>query len=149
MNESTKRTRRPKHTLEQVSEYFAEHGCTLLSKVYTGTKQNLKYRCNTCSQISYVQFNNFTRGTRCRRCFLRRRQSGKTLQKVVLRNSLLSMTDMANILGVKYDDFRRHVKEKGTLPEPTEQYTEGKKKYYSQADIAKIRNMIYLDEDKE
>ena len=56
---------------------------------------------------------------------------------------------MAKILGVDYDDFRRHVKEKGTLPEPTERYTDGKKKYYTQSDVVKIRNMIYLDEDEK
>jgi len=137
------RKRRAKHTLGQVAKYFEDHGCTLLTKEYAGTRQDLKYRCGKCEHVSYINFNNFQRGIRCRHCYLKRISADENRKKIMLRQRLLTLTDMANILGVTHGDLYTHVKVKQTLPAPTATCG-GKRKYYTESDIGKIRNMIDL-----
>lgn len=52
-----------KRTTEEVSKYFAEKGCELLSE-YTGVMNKMKYRCK-CGRVSEISWNNFTKGKRC------------------------------------------------------------------------------------
>ncbi len=53
-----------KKTLDEVAQYFAEHGCELLENEYINAHTKMKYRCS-CGNISYINYNNFRTGKRC------------------------------------------------------------------------------------
>ena len=55
-----------KHIQRDVEEYFKLNNCELLSK-YKNNKTRLKYRCS-CGNISFINFNRFQKGSRCREC---------------------------------------------------------------------------------
>ena len=52
---------------EDVKQYFEDHGCELLEKEYKNCMTKMKYRCS-CKRISYIIFNNFKKGQRCKEC---------------------------------------------------------------------------------
>jgi hypothetical protein len=147
-----KRKRRPKLTLEQVSQFFAEHDCTLISKSYLSNKQILRYRCNKCGKMNVGCYNNLSRIGRqskqryfCKHCWLKKIGDGKTLKRIELRQKLFSIIDAAAYLGVEYSDFYNHVRYKKTLPTPTRIATaSGRQRFYSEDDLKEIRNMIIL-----
>jgi hypothetical protein len=62
-------------TYDEVYRYFEECGCELLEGEYINVKTKMKYRCE-CGDISYINFNNFKNGERCRKCSIEKR-SGK------------------------------------------------------------------------
>lgn len=143
----TKRKRRPKLTLEDVREYFEHRGCTLLTKRYIGSKQRLCYRCNKCGRLGYVCMNNFTRSTGCRNCYFEKSRSSQKTKKILLRQQLLTISDVAKLLGVEYDDLWHHVRIKETLPAPSVKC--GVRRYYTERDVEKIRKLIVLVGDKD
>lgn len=53
-----------KKTLDEVKQYFAEHGCEILENEYVNAHTKMKYRC-CCGQISFINYNNFRTGKRC------------------------------------------------------------------------------------
>lgn len=57
----------PRYTYEEVKRYFKENGCVLLSETYVNNRQLLKYQCS-CGNISFIRFDSFKRGTRCKQC---------------------------------------------------------------------------------
>jgi hypothetical protein len=61
-NESEERI----YTEQEVKDFFKKHNCQLLSKFET-TNIPLKYKC-ICGNISFIRFNSFKNGTRCRNC---------------------------------------------------------------------------------
>lgn len=67
-----KRVRRPKHTHQQIFEYFADRGYTLVTDVYLSSKQKLTVVCPKGHVIETV-YNNFSRGIRCHQCDVVRR----------------------------------------------------------------------------
>ncbi len=62
---------------KDVYNYFEEQGCKLLETEYINCMTKMKYICS-CSykKVSYIIFNNFRRGQRCKECGLKKR-SGK------------------------------------------------------------------------
>ncbi len=56
-----------KYTYKEVYKYFEECGCELLEKEYKGVHIKMRYRCN-CKNISKINFSNFKKGQRCRKC---------------------------------------------------------------------------------
>ncbi len=53
-----------KKTLDEVKQYFAEHGCELLENEYINAHVKMKYRC-CCGRVSFINYNNFRTGKRC------------------------------------------------------------------------------------
>lgn len=141
----TTRTRRPKHDVDYIREQFAKNGDILLTKTYTSTKQRLRYKCHGCKQERTTCWNNYSRGTRCKSCFIQR-QAGKVnlrrLTRLELRDKLYNMTEVCRILGVRYDDFRNLVCD-CLLPKGSIKL--GAKNYYTMKDIDSIREMIEIE----
>lgn len=134
-----KKTRRPKLTREYIVSEFKRLGYTLVTKTYKGTKQPLEVRCKKGHRW-VVTWNNFSRGTRCRRCFVESHTgNNKTLRKIVLRDPFYNISEAARILGVKHTELRRYI-EMRLLPGP--QWRVGAKMYYKMADIRKIDRLI-------
>ena len=133
------RIRRPKHTREFIAAEFKKLGYKLITKTYKSSKQILEVRCKKGHKWA-VCWNNFSRGRRCRQCFIEQQVKGnKTLKKIVLRDKFYSISDAARILGVKDADLRYYTG-LGLLPGPTNEH--GIKKYYKMPDIKKIERMI-------
>ena len=134
------RTRRPKLKIEFIREEFKKLGYTLISKTYIGAKQNLAVRCRNGHKWA-VCWNNFSRGTRCKHCFMESAVGdNKTLKKIVLRDKFFSISEVARVLGVKHEDLRRHI-DLGLLPGPTREFGTAKR-YYKLQDIKKIEKLI-------
>lgn len=51
-------------TINEIKQYFSEHGCKLLEDTYVNAHVKMKYRC-TCGNESWINFNNFRSGKRC------------------------------------------------------------------------------------
>lgn len=138
------RTRRPKHTVEHVAAFFKSQGCLLLSKIYLGNKQQLKYRCK-CGAIRFTCFNNFVRGYRCMKCYLKRIGGGQKRYKIIkLRDSLFTINDLATIMGVTYDAVWKAIRSTKIIPAPTHSCG-SVRKYYSAKDIDKILEMVEVE----
>ena len=60
-----------KHTFEYVEQYFADNKCELLEKEYINSQTKMEYRCE-CGNVSEISFNSFQRGSRCKRCVIRK-----------------------------------------------------------------------------
>lgn len=147
------RIRKPKHTIEQIRKVFEKEGCKLLEKEYKSNKQPLKYKCK-CGKIRVVIYNNFSRGTRCRLCYLKNNSEKwaesrkKTDLVLVLREQHFSISEVADILGVPYEEFYRPVS-LGLLPPPTRKIPGKVKPLYSSDDIEKIRDLIHIEVRKK
>ena len=135
-----KRIRLPKLTHKEIELEFDKFGYTLLSEKYEGIKQQLSVRCENGHDWN-VCWNNFSRGTRCRKCLLDSFDRNN-LKKIVLRNQHFNISEVARILQVRDSDFRRHVIA-GFLPAPTHEINNSTKKYYKQSDIDEINEMIF------
>lgn len=137
----TPRVRRPKHTHEYIKKEFAKFGYTLQTKTYVGSKQPLRVVCKN-GHISTVCWNNFSRGNRCKKCFMEscaRKNQGR-LKPLVLKQKHYTVSEAARILGVRYEDLRNHIIQ-GLLPGP--KHVIGKvKKHYRMEDIKEIENLI-------
>lgn len=139
------RTRRPKHTVEHIAAFFKSQGCELLSKIYLGSKQQLKYRCK-CGAVRFTCFNNFVRGFRCMKCYLQRfEKSQKRKYKIIkLRDSLFTINDLAVIMGVTYESLWKAIRTTKIIPGPTHSCG-SVRKYYSAKDIDKILEMVEVE----
>jgi hypothetical protein len=62
---------RSRHSYEFVKRFFEDRGCLLLSTVYEGNKDKLKYKCE-CGNIAFIAFAKFQAGQRCENCKSRR-----------------------------------------------------------------------------
>lgn len=66
--DSNKRCRKcggnEKYTFEYVKNYFIEQKCKLLSTIYTGANDELRYIC-VCKRESITSFSQFINGARC------------------------------------------------------------------------------------
>lgn len=109
-----------------------------MTKTYLSSKQRLKVRCKN-GHISVTCWNNFSRGTRCKRCFLET-LGNEGLKKIVLRDKYYNISEAARVLKVRDSDLRYHI-QLGTLPGPKHQLG-ATKKYYLLEDIKKIEEMI-------
>lgn len=56
-----------RHSYEYVNNYFTKNNCKLLEKTYVNAQQKLKYICS-CGNQSYITFNAFNNGSRCKVC---------------------------------------------------------------------------------
>ena len=93
-----------KRGIEEVARYFKEQGCELLENQYHGNKAKMKYKCK-CGRISYVNFNNFTHGTRCRNCAI----DNLTGPNNSRYNPNLTPEDRERTADPKYREWRRMV----------------------------------------
>lgn len=140
MPKPKKRTRRPKHTIEYIRAELKKFGYKLLSKSYVGTKQPLKVECKN-GHKTVICWNNFSRGYRCKQCFIDKQTTGsKALKKIILRDKYYCISEAARVLGVRGDDLRRHI-DLGLLPGPNRSFGTAKK-YYKLEDIKKLEKMI-------
>ena len=57
-----------KFSYKFVQNYFLKENCTLLEDEYIDALTKMKYRCS-CGNISYITFNNFKNGQRCKKCY--------------------------------------------------------------------------------
>lgn len=129
------------HNRDYIESEFKKLGYELVTKTYTGNKQILEVNCPKGHNWA-VAWNNFSRGTRCRKCFLESQVgNSKTLKKIVLRNDFYNISEAARILGVKGHDLRSYIG-KGLLPGPKRFMKGSPKKYYKMEDIKKIEKMI-------
>ena len=64
-----------KPTIEYARQCFLDEGCELLETKYIDSHTKMRYRCS-CGSISYIGFNSFQRGQRCKKCAIKR-NSGK------------------------------------------------------------------------
>lgn len=136
------RIRRPKHTVEQVAKVFKSAGCKLLTKVYLSSKQQLKYQCK-CGMIQFTCYNNFVRGHRCMRCYLKQFEGSEQKNRLRLRAALFTINDVAKILGVEYSALWQAIRVAKILPAPV--HSAGLvRKYYSKKDVDKILSMVEL-----
>jgi hypothetical protein len=69
-----------KRTTEEVASYFRQHGCELLDE-YLGCMEPMEYRCS-CGNISYITWNNFTKGKRCGHCAKTGPKKKRSLEEV-------------------------------------------------------------------
>jgi predicted transcriptional regulator len=147
------RIRRPKHTIEQIRKAFEKEGYKLLEKEYKSNKQLLKYKCK-CGKIRVIIYNNFSRGIRCKLCYLKRnseqwaKSRKRTELALVLREQHYSIPEVADILGVPYEDFYKPVS-LGLLPSPTRKIPGRIKPLYNSDDIEKIRDLIHIEVRKK
>lgn len=60
-----------------VKDYFKDHNCELLEDEYKNAHIKMKYKCN-CGDISYISFDSFKQGNRCKSCgFIKISESNK------------------------------------------------------------------------
>ena len=143
-----KRARRAKLSREAVAAVFAKKGDKLITKKYFHTKQTLIYKCGKCKRMRAATYNNYYRGNAgC--AFCNNKDKIKTnenvLRKIVLRQAYYNMAEVCKIFNFEYGDFSSKVRLE-LLPAPTKKI--GAKLYYTENDIQKIRNLVYLDDDK-
>jgi hypothetical protein len=133
----------PPIQLETAKKLFAQHGCTLLEKEWPGSKAPLRYRCK-CGHERVTCWNNFSRGFRCKLCYMKRFAEGKKRKiiKLKMREKLFTLTEAADILGVKREDFWREVRYHQRIPAPTRAFGLSPKRYYNEKDIMAITKLI-------
>ena len=64
-----------KLTYKEVKKYFKDHDCKLLETEYINAHTKMEYEC-VCENTSYITFDSFKRGSRCKECG-RKRQAEK------------------------------------------------------------------------
>jgi very-short-patch-repair endonuclease len=67
-----------KHNYEYVFNYFKIYGCELLENKYINNETKMQYKCS-CGAISYITFNHFQEGHRCKDCGIKKIVDNKTL----------------------------------------------------------------------
>lgn len=144
------RDRGPNRTMEEVAAFLKKQGCTLITKRFVDDKQPLHYQCDKCGHHSVAPWNNIYRMKRyCRKCWLNSKATGQYAGgggRIVLREKLFNIVEAARWLGVRYDDFYKHVRYSGLLPAPTRKATAtGLNRLYSEADLKKIKKMIKVE----
>lgn len=133
-----KLTRKP-HTINYIRSEFKKAGCELLTKEYRTSKQRLSYLCKKCGKTSMTCWNNFSRGYRCKECSIRSKLK-EVPKRIILRDAVYSLAEVARFLNVEYSDLRKHVCIWGTLPSPSKKL--GAKMYFTQKDLDRIETLI-------
>lgn len=60
-----------KYTQKYVEQYFLDHNCILLGQEYINNQTPMKYQCE-CGNVSCISFSSFLRGTRCKKCGIKK-----------------------------------------------------------------------------
>ncbi len=133
----------PKLPLEVVKNYFKEQGCTLLTKEYLCNKAPLKYRCK-CGKVRVTCWNNFSRGFRCRLCYLNRFKDSreKRLKMLKLREKLYTLSDVARMFDSNPTEFWNAVYVKKIIFPPQRQVGDRPRKYYTEKDVRAIGKLL-------
>jgi hypothetical protein len=63
-----------KFSYKSVQDYFLKENCTLLEDEYIDALTKMKYQCS-CDNVSYITFNNFKNGQRCKQCHDNKRRT--------------------------------------------------------------------------
>ncbi len=90
---------REKLTFEFVEQCFLDEGCELLETEYINNSTPMQYICN-CGDVSKICFSSFERGTRCKKCGIKR-ISGKNNY-----NYNHNLTDEEREIGRNYPEYR-------------------------------------------
>jgi hypothetical protein len=137
----------PKLSYEFVKEYFEQQGCTLLEKEYNRNKAPLKYRCK-CGKVRITCWNNFSRGFRCKVCYLNRfKESRKRRTEMLkMREKLYTISDVARMVGAKPSELWYAVYVKKTIFAPKKRLGDLPRKYYTKKDINEIKKLIEITE---
>lgn len=148
---SKKRNRRPKLTIEEVQSYFRRRGYKLIDTTYEGTKAPLVYLCK-CGKKRVTCFNAFSRGFRCQYCVMKEKypnaESNKQIQRdrLVLRETLFTVTDVADFFNVKTSDLYQAIYEQ-RIPGPTHPIPGKARKYYKREDLKALQKLIMLERE--
>jgi hypothetical protein len=86
-------------TLQQVKEYFIEHGCQLLEDEYINARTKMKYICS-CGNESLIVLYSFKNGNRCKLCG-NKKSSQKNSSKLLLRFLSKEKIDQLSIDEIK------------------------------------------------
>lgn len=135
---------RRKLSIDYVRSVFQEAGCTLISG-YQDSKSDLTYRCK-CGKINVTNFNNFSRGYRCKNCYLAQFAKSKAEKdrRQKLRQQLFTISDVARMLNVRIEDLWAEVRLHKTLPAPIHGMPGRRRRYYNAAEVKKIISMIQV-----
>ncbi len=133
----------PKIDIEYAKKIFEQHGCKLLEKVWPGAKSPISYKCK-CGTKAVTCWNNFTRGHRCKACFLKRFAAGKKkkVENLKMRERLFTVTQAADILGVTGSSLFLAIRYWKTIPAPTRTCGVSPKRFYNEKDIRAISKLI-------
>ena len=133
----------PPIDIEVARRLFKDRGCVLLEKEWPGSKKPIRYKCK-CGKVRVTCWNNFSRGYQCKLCYLKRFEKSKEARvlKLKLREKLFTMTEAADILRVRRDDFWREVRLHKRLPAPTRSFGISPKRYYNERDVLGISKLI-------
>lgn len=133
----------PKIDIDVAKRLFRQHGCTLLESEWPGSKAPLRYKCK-CGKQRVTCWNNFSRGYRCKLCYLKRFEDGKKRRvlKLKMREKLFTLTEAADVLRVPRADFWREVRYHKRLPAPTREFGVSPKRYYNEKDLLSISKLI-------
>lgn len=70
------------YTIKEMKQLFKEQGCVLLEDKYINGQTKMKYKC-ICGNISYIRWNNFRTGQRCKNCLKINSRLGKDWTKTI------------------------------------------------------------------
>ena len=101
--ESQSKRRIKKYTIEEVREYFKEHDCKLLSKVYKNNRTKLDYICS-CGNKAQIMFDSFKQGRRCKKCGYKR--SGEKIKLDYLFVKKAFENSGCTLLSTEYKDSK-------------------------------------------
>ncbi len=63
-----RRADKKRFKFEEVKQYFEDHDCKLLEKVYVDSKTLMRYECDCGNDECKIRFSSFRNGTRCMEC---------------------------------------------------------------------------------
>lgn len=69
-----------------VRDYFTDQGCVLLESEFKNCRTPIRYVCE-CGNESKITFDNFSRGTRCGGCAVRKRNETRQRFKATIQNA--------------------------------------------------------------
>jgi hypothetical protein len=133
----------PKLSYEYVKSYFEKQGCELLEKNYFSNKSPLKYRCK-CNKVMVTCWNNFSRGFRCRLCYLNKFSESrkKRLQMLKMREKLYTLSEVARMYDANPTEFWNAVYVKKQIFAPMKQVGDRPRRYYTEKDIKAIGKLL-------
>lgn len=133
----------PKLSYEFVKAYFEKQGCELLERTYLRNKSSLKYMCK-CGKVRMTCWNNFSRGFRCRLCYLGRFSESrkKKLQMLKMREKLYTLSDVARMFNANPTEFWNAVYVKKRIFPPRKQVGDRPRRYYTEKDVKAISKLL-------
>ena len=65
---------------KDVKQYFEDRNCKLYETEYINSSTKMRYECDCGNEeVSYISFNNFQQGKRCKKCAIKRQADKRRL----------------------------------------------------------------------